>query len=96
MLTPSQYELVKKLTLEKLKTIKKRDSFKLSLFYKAIYQQSLTNAYIDLSYEDFFELFNKEVLNGDIPRRSYKITGEYYLNGGSQGPFSIVSIYKKV
>ncbi|MCQ2593596.1 MAG: hypothetical protein MJ188_12525 [Treponema sp.] len=95
MLTPSQYELVKKLILEKLKTIKKRDSFKLSLFYKAISQQALNKAYIDLSYEDFFEMFNKEVINGDIPRRSYKITGEYYLNGGKDGPFAIVSIYKK-
>jgi len=95
MLTPSQYELVKKLTLEKLKKIKKRDSFKLNLFYNAISKQALNKAYIDLSYEEFFELFNKEVINGDIPRRMYKITQEFYLHHGKDGPFAIVSIYKK-
>lgn len=77
----NQYEAVKEILVEKAaKQRKDRTTIKTRQWYAIILELAMDKFYIDFSYEEFYEMFKKEVLNGSFVDRKFHIKKEGFLD----------------
>lgn len=77
----NQYEAVKEILVEKAaKQRKDRTTIKTRKWYAIILELAMDKFYIDFSYEEFYEIFKKEVLNGSFADRKFHIKKEGFLD----------------
>lgn len=77
----NQYEAVKEILVEKAAMQRKdRPNIKTREWYELILQRAMDKFYIDFSYEEFYEIFKNEVLNGSFVDRKFHIKKEGFLD----------------
>lgn len=77
----NQYEAVKEILVEKAaKQRKDRPNIKTREWYAIILERAMDKFYIDFSYEEFYEIFKNEVLNGSFVDRKFHIKKEGFLD----------------
>lgn len=89
----NQYEAVKEILVEKAATQRKdRTTIKTRKWFAIILELAMDKFYIDFSYEEFYEIFKKEVLNGSIADRKFHIKKEGLLDFSEKKHYAEISI----
>ncbi len=85
----NQYNTVKEILVEyALKHRKDRNTFKLEEWYEIISEKAHDKAYIEFSYEEFYEVFKKELVNGNFSDRKFIIIEEGFLDVNNKYPYA--------
>ena len=87
----NQYEFVKNLLVERM-TKYRRNSFKLQQLYDIILDEVREKAYIDFTYQEFYDIFVKECVNGNIPKHKFTITEEGFLDAHDRYPYAKIKV----
>lgn len=87
----SQYNYVKDILVSRMSGYR-RNSFKLRRLYSIIAEKANDEAYIDFSYEEFYEMFVKECINGNIPDHKFAIAEQGYLDYSKKQPYHNISV----
>lgn len=85
--TQAQYDYVKEILLKRMKDYR-RDSFKLQKLFEIILKTASTEAYIDFSYKEFYDMFVKECVGNKIPNHTFTIAEEGYLDIHKRYPYA--------
>lgn len=70
----------------------RRNSFKLQRLYEVISEDAETKAYISFSYQEFYDMFVKECINGKIPRHRFIIKEEGFLDPKGKFPYANIQV----
>ena len=86
-----KYNYVKNILVERMSKYR-RDSFKLERLYEIIQDTTDQEAYITFTYDEFYNMFKKEVINGAIPYRKFSIVKEGFLDKKCRYPFAHIHV----
>lgn len=89
--TEERYNYVKNILVTRMSGYR-RNSFKLQRLYEIISETANDQAYIEFSYKEFYDMFVKECVNGNIPDHSFKIVEEGYLDSHQQYPYANIHV----
>lgn len=89
--TQDQYDYVKDLLVTRMSNYR-RNSFKLQRLYEIISTQANDKAYIQFSYKEFYDMFVKECVNGNIPDHTFKILEEGFYDNYERVPYANVHV----
>lgn len=89
--TPEQYDYVKNLLVGRMATYR-RNSFKLQSLYEIIAETASSQAYVDFSYQEFYDMFVKECVNGNIPDHKFSIEEEGFLDAKKNYPYARIKV----
>jgi hypothetical protein len=89
--TAEQYNYVKEMLVTRMSNYR-RGSFKLQNLYEILAEKASTNAYIDISYQEFRNMFEKECIKGNIPNHTFTIAEEGYLDKKKRFPYANVQV----
>lgn len=87
----SQYDYVKEILLKRMSKYN-RNSFQLERLYTIIHDQTQADAYIQFSYKEFYDMFVKECVNGNIPNHKFSIASEGFLDKKKKYPFANIRV----
>lgn len=60
--------------------------------YEIISETANDQAYINFSYQEFYDMFVKECVNGNIPDHTFKIVEEGYLDVNEKYPYANIQV----
>lgn len=89
--TSEQYDFVKDLLVTRMSNYR-RNSFKLQRLYEIISTQARDKAYIQFSYKEFYDMFVKECVNGNIPNHTFKILNEGFYDNFGRVPYADIHV----
>lgn len=89
--TASKYDYVKDILVTRMSKYR-RNSFQLQRLYEIIREQTCLTAYVDFSYKEFRDMFQKECVDGNIPYRQFKVVNEGFLDKKQHFPCATVEV----
>lgn len=89
--TQDQYDYVKNLLVTRMSGYR-RNSFKLQRLYEIISTTVENQAYVDISYKEFYDMFVKECVNGNIPDHKFTIVEEGFLDKKKNYPYANIQV----
>lgn len=89
--TESKYNYVKDILVGRMSKYR-RNSFKLERLYDIIHEITDREAYIDFSYQEFYDMFKKECVHGNIPLRIFEIAEEGFLDKKQRYPYAVIHV----
>ena len=89
--TQDKYDYVKNILVKRMSGYR-RNSFKLESLYKIIRDSTESDAYITFSYQEFYNMFKKECIDGNIPYRKFSISKEGFLDKKQKYPYAAIHV----
>lgn len=87
----SQYKYVKDILVDRMSRYR-RSSFQLQRLYEIISKGVEEDGYFTFPYEDFYNMFTKECINGNIPNRKFSISEEGFLDKKKRYPYANIHV----
>lgn len=87
----SKYDYVKEILVGRMSKYR-RNSFKLERLYDIIHSKTEEEAYVDFTYQEFYDMFKKECINGNIPLRKFEIAEEGFLDKKKKFPYAVIHV----
>lgn len=91
MLNNEQYNYVKEILIDRMSKYR-RNSFQLQRLYEILLEKLEAETYITFSYDEFKNIFMKEVIQGNIPNHRFTILEEGYLDKKQKYPYANIGV----
>lgn len=91
MLNNEQYNFVKDILVDRMSRYR-RNTFQLQRLYEILLEKLESETYISFSYEEFRNMFMKEIIQGNIPNHKFSILEEGYLDKKQKYPYANIGV----